>query len=90
MDNQLPNDIWKDPMVQEALKDGRPASDIYCLRCPTCNRLGYYNEGSHFTCRFCDRSWMVMSEGGAMSAEEAVSLADTVTETTEGYDNQTQ
>lgn len=93
----LPNDIWKDPCVKEALKAGRPAHDIDCLRCPKCNRLGYYNDGSHFSCRFCDLTWYVLSDGEKpprgsrfMRADDLVTLADTVTETTSGYHNQTQ
>jgi hypothetical protein len=94
---QLPNDIWKDPQVQEALRDGRHTHDICCLRCPKCDRLGYYNQGSTFSCRFCDLSWYVLSEDEepirgrpCMSAEEMVSLADTVTDCTDGYDNHTR
>lgn len=90
------NDIWKDPQVQEALKNGRGADDIAVLSCPKCNRWGYYNEGSHFSCRFCDRSWYVCSEdqvprpGLDMTLDDGhTTLADTVTETTDGYDNHT-
>lgn len=79
------NDIWKDPMVKEALKDGRNADDIWVIRCPTCNRYGYYNQGSHFSCRFCKESWRIDVE----TFEEPVTLADTVTKVTDGYDNQT-
>ena len=90
------NDIWKDPMVMEALKDGRDASDIQVLPCPECNRWGYWNEGSHFSCRFCERTWYVCSEdqvprpGLDMALDGFTSLADTVTETTNGYHNQTR
>lgn len=89
------NDIWKDPNVKAALKEGRPANDIAVVRCPKCNRWGYYNEGSHFTCRFCNRSWYVCSEDQVprprldMILDGHTSLADTVTETTDGYENQT-
>jgi len=89
------NDIWKDPMVKEALREGRPAHDIAVARCPECHRWGYYNEGSHFTCRFCERSWYVCSDdqvprrGLDMQLDGHTTLADTVTETTDGYDNQT-
>jgi hypothetical protein len=79
------NDIWKDPMVQESLKDGRTPNDIAVMSCPKCGRYGYYNEGSHFSCRFCKKHWHVTSE----MADEAIRLDDTVTETTEGYDNET-
>ncbi len=90
-----PNDIWKDPNVKAALKEGRAAHDIAVLRCPKCDRWGYYNEGSHFSCRFCERSWRVCSESEKcrprldMRFEEFTTLADTVTVTTDGYDNLT-
>lgn len=93
----LPNDIWKDVNVVAALRDGRRLEDIACLRCPKCACLGYYNQGSHFSCRFCDLTWYVLGEDEMpprgshyMRADEMVSLADTVTETTAGYHNQTQ
>jgi hypothetical protein len=84
--SELPRDIWKDPYVKEALKSGRQTFDVQCLRCPECNDLGYYNEGSSFSCRFCDRTFRVDEE---MIADSMVSLADTVTEATDGYHNQT-
>jgi len=83
--SELPRDIWKDPAVREALKE-RPAFDIACLRCPKCHELGYYNEGSSFTCRFCDETIRVDEE----LAQEFVLLADTVTDTTDGYNNETK
>lgn len=96
--SELPRDIWKDPAVKEALKDGRSASDIACLRCPECSQLGYYNEGSSFSCRFCDLTFIVTSEEDGethsgvrtVSVDDIVRLDDTVTETTDGYHNQTQ
>lgn len=90
------NDIWKQPEVQQALKDGRGADDIAVLRCPKCDRWGYYNEGSHFTCRFCKVTFYCCSEGETppddrpyLYLDGHTTLADTVTETTNGYDNQT-
>lgn len=79
------NDIWKDPMVKEALKDGRTPDDIRVMNCPKCGRYGYWNEGSHFSCRFCRKTWFVRSE----MADDSVTLSDTVTVTTQGYDNET-
>ena len=79
------NDIWKDPMVKEALKDGRSADDIRVIACPKCSRWGYWNEGSDFSCRFCNRIWYTTSE----MAQDSITLADTVTVTTDGYDNET-
>lgn len=56
-------DIWKDPRVKDALKDGRTPDDIAVLSCPKCGAFGYYNQGSHFTCRYCKRTWYCCSEG---------------------------
>lgn len=94
--SELPRDIWKDPCVKEALKNGRFAGDIAVLECPECNNWGYYNEGSTFSCRFCDLTFYVVSEGDdrregvrTVSADEVIRLDDTVTETTDGYHNRT-
>ncbi len=89
--SELPRDIWKDPSVKEALKEGRPANDIAVLRCPECDELGYYNEGSTFSCRFCDLCFPVVTEGEeqrGISADEVIRMDDTLTEVTEGYHNQ--
>jgi hypothetical protein len=90
-------DIWKDPQVTSALKEGRPADDIMVLPCPLCGEWGYYNQGSHFSCRLCDKTWSVLSEdeeptGGVphIYAIDVTSLTDTITDTTEGYENQTR
>ena len=32
-------DIWKDPRVVDALKDGRSADDIMILDCPKCGAV---------------------------------------------------
>lgn len=90
------NDIWKDPNVKAALKDGRAAEDIAVLSCPKCSRWGYYNQGSHFWCRFCEEGWHCCTEGEEPPSDRQclfldgfTSLADTVTVTTDGYDNET-
>ncbi len=82
------NDIWKDPNVKEALKDGRGADDIWVIYCPKCGRAGYYNQGSTFYCRFCNRGWRCSDT--FLENHEPVTLADTVTEPTAGYDNETK
>lgn len=78
-------DIWKDPRVVDALEDGRSADDIMILNCPKCARFGYYNQGSHFTCLFCDKTFDVLSEGEwampgvpTVQADSAVTLIDTL------------
>lgn len=77
-------DIWKDPRVIDALKDGRSADDIAILDCPKCGLLGYYNQGSHFTCLRCDQTFYVLSEGESrpdapcVYANEAIMLEDTL------------
>lgn len=91
------NDIWKDPGVLQALKAGRSADDIAVLACPICNRWGYYNEGSHFSCRFCRETWYVCSEDERRPAVKHMypvdghtTLADTITETIpDEYHNRT-
>lgn len=87
MKSKLPHDIWKDPMVQDALKEGRSADDIQVIDCPMCHEYGYWNEGSHFSCRFCKKTWYVY--GPDNDHFESISLAETATITTDGYDNQT-
>ena len=57
------SDIWQDPRVRDALKDGRTPDDIAILTCPKCHQQGYYNQGSHFTCLECDIDFWVCSEG---------------------------
>lgn len=54
--------IWKDPNVVQAFKDGREAHDICVLSCPACGELSYYNQGSTFTCRACERGWHILGE----------------------------
>lgn len=95
--SELPRDIWKDPRVKGRLKDGVPTWDIAVCRCPDCHELGYYNEGSTFSCRFCDVTFYVCGDDeGAkqegvrtVSADEVIRLDDTVTEPTDGYHNHT-
>lgn len=94
--SELPRDIWKDPSVKEALKGGRAASDIAVIACPECNQYGYYNEGTTFSCRFCDLTFYVLSEDEeaegrrTVSADEVIRLDDTITNPTDGYNNQTR
>ncbi len=89
------NDIWKDPSVKAALKEGRAVNDIAVLRCPKCNRWGYYNQGSRFYCRFCKEGWDCLTEDEQpgdrqyLCLDGFTTLEDTVTEVTDGYDNQT-
>lgn len=52
---------WDDPCVKDALSDGRAPSDIMLLDCPNCGEANYYNEGSHYSCRFCDRDYACIS-----------------------------
>lgn len=91
------NDIWKDPNVKTALKEGRSADDIMVLGCPKCRRYGYWNQGQHFFCRFCNLVFHCVDDDhpGPLGIrkvfmEHAIKLADTVTVPTNGYDNETQ
>lgn len=95
--NEPVNDIWKDPNVKARLKQGDLPSEIAVLACPKCDRWGYYNEGSHFWCRFCKASWHCCTEGEEPPTDRQylildgfTSLDDTVTDTTEGYENETR
>jgi hypothetical protein len=95
--NELPRDIWKDPAVQAALKEGRSADDIAVLPCPNCGEYGYYNEGSHFYCRFCNKGFSCLTEDEEppegvpyLYLEGHTTLADTVTDVTDGYHNRTR
>lgn len=91
------NDIWKDPNVKLALKEGRSADDIMVIDCPKCNRYGYWNQGQYFFCRFCNLEFYCADDDhpGPLGIrkifmENAITLADTVTVPTDGYDNETQ
>lgn len=96
---QPPNDIWKDPGVVSALKSGRSANDIMVISCPNCSRYNYYNQGSLYWCRFCKQGWYCCSEGEEppvgrqylyLDMESPVTLADTITDVTDGYHNETR
>jgi hypothetical protein len=66
---------FDDPNVKEALRDGRDSSDIHLIGCYVCGEYSYYNDGSHFTCRFCDWTLRgrkldaVIEDGGAISLD---------------------
>lgn len=78
-----PCNIWKSRAVVEALKS-RPADDIWVMDCPCCGTTSYYNQGSHFTCRHCGRTFYCLSEGEesdgrpTVNCDDARTLADTV------------
>jgi len=46
-------------MLLERLKEREP-TEIALLECPNCGQHSYYNEGSTFYCRHCDRGYTVM------------------------------
>ncbi len=52
---------WEDPNVKRVLSM-RPPEDVLLLPCQGCGSYGYYNQGSHFSCAWCD--WFV--EGVAL------------------------
>lgn len=88
---------WADPGVKRALKEGRDPSDIALLSCPMCGVLGYYNQGSHFSCRMCNEAWAVLADGEdpveyegrqTMCADEVISLADFEDGAPDGYGGQ--
>jgi hypothetical protein len=91
------SDIWKDPEIKRALKSGRSPDDIAVLACPMCGHYGYYNEGSHFYCRHCRVEFYCSGEDEVprgwrpcVQANEAITLADTITDVTDGYENETR
>lgn len=72
--------IDDDETVMAAIREGRHADDIYLLDCPYCGVPSYYNQGSHFTCRICDRTIGVADDdslrNNQIDAAEAYTLAD--------------
>lgn len=52
----------EDVNVMAAISEGRHADDIMLFDCPFCGAVSYYNEGSHATCRECERAADVDSE----------------------------
>lgn len=72
--------IEDDETVIAAIREGRHAEDIWLINCPWCAVPSYYNQGSHFTCRVCDRTVNVVDDDSGrntdVSAEDAFTLAD--------------
>ena len=72
--------IDEDETVVAAIREGRHANDIWLLDCPYCGVPSYYNQGSHFTCRVCDRTIGVADDdsltNNQISADDAYTLAD--------------
>jgi hypothetical protein len=67
------HDAWEDPNVKEALKQ-RGSQDIYLICCEQCHNYCYYNEGSHFSCQWCDWSTSAIDE--LIAAGEVITLDD--------------
>jgi hypothetical protein len=69
------HDPYNDSNVQEALK-GRSSEEVSLACCRECGQYSYYNDGSHFTCHWCDWS----ASGGILDdmieAGKVISLAD--------------
>ena len=78
--------IYENPGVKAALKSGRQPDDIAILACPGCGELGYYNQGSWFSCVSCKRSYHVVTQDEAddddygatrtLVLDECMTLAD--------------
>lgn len=72
----IPANPWEDPNVKQALQDGREPNDIMLCQCLKCHGYSYYNQGSHFTCYWCN--WSVsgrrldslLVDGECLSLEE--------------------
>jgi len=54
--------VWRDCDVISAMNDGRTLDDICVLNCPICGQLSYYNQGSSFYCKPCDKGFVCLSE----------------------------
>lgn len=76
---------WDDPDVKAALKQ-RDAGHIALICCGNCHCYSYYNEGSHFSCQWCD--WSVSGEDldDVIEAGEVISLDDYTDMTVNGED----
>ena len=72
--------VEDDETIIAAILEGRHADDIYLLDCPWCRVPSYYNQGSHFTCRICERTVQVVDDDSgsatSVSADDMYSLAD--------------
>ncbi len=66
---------WDDPNVKVALKKRDPAH-IALICCGQCHNYGYYNEGSHFSCSWCDYSVSGEELDLLIDNSEVISLAD--------------
>jgi hypothetical protein len=70
---------WEDPNVKAALKQ-RDTGHVYVMCCAECHNYSYYNEGSHFSCSWCD--WSVsgddldaaLENGGAITLDEYLGM----------------
>ena len=80
--SQENNSPWSDPNVKAALKGGRTPDDVYLIDCPNCGLAGYYNQGTHFTCRVCEAGYAVVAdeeellERPSINVDEAYPLSD--------------
>jgi hypothetical protein len=54
--------VWEDPGTVGAIESGRALDDIAVLNCRDCGQIGYYNQGSSFWCRHCEKNWYVAVE----------------------------
>jgi hypothetical protein len=90
--------VWDDPDIKAALAEGREPGDIAVLNCPDCGRIGYYNEGSHFYCRHCDKGFRVLvqeemhelddpdcNRSAVIVLEETLTLQDVIDAECEDY-----
>ena len=63
--------IWDDPEIKAALSEGRAPDDICVLNCSICGGLGYYNQGTSFYCRYCQRGFTVLDENEEPPPDDA-------------------
>lgn len=69
------HNAWDDPNVKSALKQ-RGADHVYLICCFECGNYGYYNEGSHVSCQWCE--WSVSGDelDSIIDNGEVITLSD--------------
>lgn len=79
MSQKIPR-IEDTEVIVAAIREGRHADDIQLFDCPYCGVPSYYNEGSHFSCRVCERTFGVIDDDSGrnndINLDDVYTLAD--------------
>ena len=67
------HNAWDCPSVKDALGERMP-DDIMVAPCGECRNYSYYNQGSHFSCSWCDWSASGAALDGMIDAGEVITL----------------